>query len=226
MSIIINPPFNYEPVPRVEVEGKRLYLTPDGAKVPSVTTVLSATKDKAHLLAWRQRVGESEATRISTEAAGLGTLFHTHLENFILSKDRPAGTNQVRALATSMADIIIANGLSQITEVWGMEIGLYYPELYAGTTDLIALYKGKPAILDYKTTSKPKKREWIEDYFLQMCAYAAAHNNVYGTDINQAVIFMVSRAGEYQEFVIEGDEFTHYAEMWTLRVAQYYQLNM
>ena len=226
MSIIINPPFKYEPVPRVEVEGKRLYLTPDGSKVPSVTTVLSATKDKTHLLEWRKRVGESEATRISTEAAGLGTLFHTHLENFILGKDRPAGNNQVRQLATSMADIIITNGLSQISEVWGMEIGLYYPELYAGTTDLIALYKGKPAIIDYKTTSKPKKREWIDDYFLQMCAYAAAHNNVYGTDINQAVIFMVSRAGEYQEFVIEGDEFTYYAEMWALRVAQYYQLNM
>jgi genome maintenance exonuclease 1 len=226
MSITINPPFKYEPVPRVEVDGKRLYLTPDGMKVPSVTTVLSATKDKTHLIEWRKRVGDSEATRISTEAAGLGTLFHTHLENFILGKERPTGNNQVRALATSMADIIIANGLSQINEVWGMEIGLYYPELYAGTTDLIALYKGKPAILDYKTTSKPKKREWIDDYFLQMCAYAAAHNNVYGTDINQAVIFMVSRSGEYQEFIIEGDEFTHYAEMWTRRVAQYYQLNM
>ena len=226
MPITINPPYKYDPVPRIEVDGKRLYLTPDGSKVPSVTTVLGATKDKTHLLEWRKRVGDTEATRISTEAAGLGTLFHTHLENHIIGKSRPTGTNQVRTLAASMADIIISNGLSQINEVWGMEIGLYYPELYAGTTDLIAVYNGKPAIIDYKTTTKPKKREWIDDYFLQMCAYAAAHNNVYGTSINQAVIFMVSRAGEYQEFIIQGDEFTHYAEMWTHRVAQYYQLNI
>jgi PD-(D/E)XK nuclease superfamily len=226
MTILINPPFKYHPIPRVEVDGKRLYQTPDGRKVPSVTTVLDKTKDKTFLMEWKKRVGDAEAQRISTESAGLGTLMHTHLENFILGKDRPAGSNQVRIMASKMADVIITNGLSQIPEVWGMEVGLYYPELYAGTTDLIGIYKGRPAIIDYKTTNKPKKKDWIEDYFLQMCAYAAAHNNVYGTDIDQAVIFMCSRNCEYQEFVIKGPEFKDYANKWVERVGRFYELNM
>ena len=224
MTITVKSPFDYQPIPRAESQGRRLYQTPDGAKVPSVTTILSSTGDKSQLIEWRKRVGDAEATRISTEASGLGTLMHTHLENFILGTPRPTGNNQVRQMAETMADVIIERGLSKINEVWGMEIALYYPELYAGTTDLIGIYNGRPAIIDYKTTSKPKKKEWIEDYFIQMSAYAAAHNKVYNTTIDQAVIFMVSRAGEYQEFVIEGSEFETYSTKWAKRVEDYYKL--
>lgn len=224
MSIIINPPFIYQPIPRTESEGKRLYLTPSGDKVPSVTTILGATGDKSHLLEWRKRVGENEAIRISKEASGLGTLMHTHLENYILGIPRPTGTNQVRAMAETMADVIIKNGLSKINEVWGMEIALFYPELYAGTTDLIGIYNNKPAIIDYKTTSKPKKKEWIEDYFTQLAFYGMAHNKMYNTTIDQGVIFMVSRAGEYQEFVVEGKEWEEFERKACARIAQFYQV--
>lgn len=222
MSITINPPYSYQKISRAENEGKRLYLLPDGSKVPSVTTILGATGDKSHLIEWRKRVGDAEATRISTEAAGLGTLMHTHLENFILGEPRPTGNNQVRQMAETMADTIISNGLSQINEVWGMEISLYYPELFAGTTDLIGIYQGKPAIIDYKTTSKPKKKEWIEDYFTQLAFYGMAHNKVYGTTIDQGVIFMVSRAGEYQQFTIAGKEWQEFEYKACKRIDQYY----
>lgn len=225
MSIKINPPYSYQPISRAETDGKRLYLLPDGSKVPSVTTILGATGDKSHLIEWRKRVGDTEANRISTEAAGLGTLMHTHLENFILGEPRPKGNNQVRVMAETMADCIINKGLSQINEVWGMEISLYYPELFAGTTDLIGIYNGKPAIIDYKTTSKPKKREWIDDYFTQLALYGMAHNKVHGTTIDQGVIFMVSRAGEYQEFTVSGNEWKEFEYKAAQRIEQYYAQN-
>jgi genome maintenance exonuclease 1 len=127
-------------------------------------------------------------------------------------------------MAKNMADQIIERGLSRVTEVWGMEASLYYPGLYAGTTDLVGEYDGVPSIMDHKTAKKIKKREWIEDYFVQTCAYALAHNEVYGTNIRQGVIFMVDREQGYETFVISGSEFDHYCELWSQRVNDYYQL--
>jgi genome maintenance exonuclease 1 len=123
-----------------------------------------------------------------------------------------------------MANTIIFDGLGKnVTEYWGVEIPLYCKGLYAGTTDCIAEWRGNPAILDFKQTNKLKKREWIEDYFLQLTAYALAHNETYGTTINQGVILMCSADCNYQEFVIEGDEFSMWTENWLARVEQYYQ---
>lgn len=222
MTVKLNPRYTYQKLDRIENAGPRLYLTPDGARVPSVTTILGQTGDKTALIEWRRRVGEEEANRISKESTGLGTLVHKHVENYILGEARPSGNNLVQVMAKDMADRIIERGLSQVTEVWGMEASLYYPGLYAGTTDLVGEYEGVPAIMDHKTAKKIKKREWIEDYFIQTCAYALAHNAVYGTDIRQGVIFMVDREQGYETFVIKGAEFDHYCDLWTQRVDQFY----
>lgn len=219
--MLLNSRYDYKPLTREEREGRRLYATPSGA-VPSVTTILDSTKDKTFLIEWRKRVGEQQANQISKEASGLGTLMHKHLENYVLGIDRPAGNNTVQVMATAMADTMINQAFPDIDEVWGIEAGLYYPELYAGTTDMVGVHKGKPAIIDHKTSNKPKKREWIEDYFLQCCAYALAHNSMFDTNINKAVVNIIDRDAKLQSFVIEGAEFDSYAEKWASRVDQYY----
>ncbi len=218
----INPRFTYQTLERIESQGPRLYATPDGHRVPSVTTILSQTGDKTALIEWRKRVGDEEANRISRESTGLGTLVHKHVENYILGEARPQGNNLIQILAREMADQIIDRGLSHVTEVWGMEASLYYPGLYAGTTDLVGEYEGEPAIMDHKTATKMKKREWVQDYFVQTCAYALAHNELYGTNIRKGVIFMVSRDKDYSTFVIEGSDFDHYCQLWSQRVDAYY----
>ena len=223
MTINFNPLYNYTKLARIE-GASRLYQTPDGSKVPSVTTILSATADKTFLVAWRKRVGDAEATRISTESAGLGTLVHKHVENFLEGIERPAGNNDVRKLGREMADQIITHGLPDVTEIWGMEVQLYCPGLYAGTTDLVGMYKGVPAIMDHKTAKLMKKPEWMQDYFIQTAAYALAHNEVYNTKINTGALFMVDRNKEYKTFVIEGAEFDKYSDLWLRRVEQYYKL--
>ena len=221
--ITFNPQYKYEKLTRIDGPS-RLYATPDGSKVPSVTTILSSTADKTFLIEWKKRVGEAEAQRISTESAGLGTLVHKHIENFIEGIERPPGSTPIHQLARAMSDQVIENGLTGVDEVWGMEASLYYPGLYAGTTDLCGVYKGKPSIMDHKTAKKMKKPEWMQDYFIQTTAYALAHNEVHGTDIQQGVLFMVDRENQYQTFIIEGAEFKHYSDLWLQRVEQYYKL--
>ena len=126
---------------QVNKNGKRVYETPSGT-TPSVTTILSKTKDQTGLNAWKARVGEQEAQRIVTEAAGVGTALHNNLEKFLAGEKRVPGNNLVHVQANKMADIIIENGISDVDEVWGIEQGLYYPEMYSGTTDLCGVYKG------------------------------------------------------------------------------------
>jgi genome maintenance exonuclease 1 len=220
--MLFNPIYQYQPLKRVESNGSRLYDTPAG-KVASVTTILDSTKDKTFLIEWRKRVGDAEATRISTESAGLGTLMHKHLENYAMGLERPKGNNTVQVMARAMADTMINEAFPLIDEVWGIEAALYYPGLYAGTSDMIGVHQGRPAIIDHKTTKKTKKKEWIEDYFLQCCAYALAHNEVHGTDIKKCVINIIDRDAKLQSFVIEGNEFDHYSVEWTKRIDQFYK---
>jgi hypothetical protein len=219
--------YDFAPLTRETVNGKRHYCTPDGKKLPSVTTILDKTKPQEKVNAlhnWRKRVGEDAATTIVTEAANTGTIMHGMLEEYLLGTARPPGTNFVQKIAYPMAQTIITNGLIHLTECWGTEIPLYYPELYAGTTDGAGLWKNKPAIIDFKQTNKPKKREWIEDYFIQLTFYGEAMNKLYDANIKTGVILMCSRNCEYQEFVIENDEWEFYAnKMWD-RVEQYYHL--
>src|SRR5210317_175273 len=215
--------FEYHSVKQINLEGKRLYEAPDGTKTPSVTTILSKTKDMTHLIAWKKRVGEENAKRITTEAAGVGTAMHSNLERFLCGMQRQPGDNPVHVQANKMAEVIIQNGLVNVDEVWAMEQSLYFPGLYSGTTDLCGVFKGKPAIMDHKQTNKPKKEEWVEDYKLQLVAYALAHNEVYGTDIKTGVVFMCSRDLQYQQFEVTEETFPKYRDMWLDKVEEYYK---
>lgn len=230
---------NYTPPPFVEkiqykkcvqindpVTKKRVYQTPDGEKLPSVTTILSSTKDMTHLIEWRKRIGEEKAKQITTEAAGVGTAMHSNLERFIAGVQRQPGNNPVHVQANKMADVIIANGLANVSEIWAMEQSLYFPGLYSGTTDLVAVYKGNPSVCDYKQTNKPKKEEWIEDYKLQLTAYIMAHNEVYNTDIKEGHVFMCSRDLQYQQFDLWPDEYDFWKNRWLNKVEEYYTIGM
>lgn len=235
MSLLISK-YNYNTLTRDESTGKRLYSTPDGFKVPSVTTILEKTKPaeaREALANWRKSVGEAKANQITTEAANRGTRMHTFLEKFIKGEElRDSLSNPYAQQSLLMAKKVIADGFGPISEVWGSEVPLYFPELYAGTTDCVGMHNGDQAILDFKQSNKPKRIEWIEDYFLQLTAYALAHNEVHGTNIRKGVIMMCVRPPEiapgqwgepqYQQFVLEPKDFDMWVGKWCDRVEQYY----
>tara|TARA_R110000751_G_scaffold29442_2_gene75747 strand:+ start:858 stop:1568 length:711 start_codon:yes stop_codon:yes gene_type:complete len=209
---------------RETIDGKRHYAI-KSEKLPSVTTILSATQDPsktAGLDAWRKRMGEENATRIVDESAARGTAMHKILEKYILEEGYLDLTN-VGKEAHNMAIRVIEQGLCNVTEYYGLECTLFYPGLYAGATDLIAHHKGEMAVVDFKQTNKPKKREWIEDYCTQLAAYGMAHDYMHKTDISKAVIMMCSKDNFYQEFIIKGDEYRQYKYKWLERVSQFYE---
>lgn len=218
----INPLYDYSACKRVQNGNERAYMDAHGKKAPSVTTILSKTKDLTHLLEWKKRVGEATAAQITKESADLGTTMHTHLEMHLRGQDRPGGTNLGRVMAKNMADVIIDQGLCKLDEVWGLEVPLMFDTFWAGTTDLVGVHDGEPAIMDFKTTRKPKKREYVEDYRLQTVAYAAAHNWQFNTEIKKCVIFMCSQNLEYQEFVWRADEYNQNLLDWLDRVHSYF----
>ena len=214
----------YPKTVREAIEGKRHYVIKT-EKLPSVTTILSATEsaEKREALArWRESKGEEIATRIVDESAARGTAMHKILEKYILQQGYVDLTT-VGQQAHNMAIRVIEQGLCNVPEYYGTECTLYYPGLYAGQTDLVAVHKGKDAIIDFKQTNKPKKREWIEDYCLQLAAYAMAHNFIYKTQIEKGVIMMCSKDNFYQEFVVEGKEFQKYKHNFLRRVDEYYK---
>jgi len=222
--MILNFKYKYPKSMRELIEGKRHYAI-DQDKLPSVTTIISATQsaEKRQKLAdWRKRVGEDSATRIVDSAGARGTAMHKILEEYIKG-DGYMDLTTVGQEAHNMAKVVIEQGLSNVTEVFGLEATLYYPGLYAGATDLIALHKGDLAICDFKQTNKPKKREWIEDYCVQLAAYTMAHNYVYKTNISKGVIMMCSKDNYYQEFIIQGLEMKKYMHQWLKRIDQYYE---
>jgi genome maintenance exonuclease 1 len=218
--------YNYVSLNKQTINGSRKYATPDGEHLPSVTTILDATKSeesKQALQNWRKRIGVVKAQEITTEAAGRGTRMHKWLENYVKTGNTgEPGSNPYSIQSHQMASSIIAQGLIKCNEYWGTEVSLYFPKIYAGTTDLCGVHEGADAILDFKQTNKFKKREWIDDYFIQLTAYANAHNEVYGTKIRKGVILMCTADNIYQEFIIEGTEFDKYSDMWFKRVEQYY----
>lgn len=232
--------YNYTPISRESIEGRRLYATPDGSKVPSVTTILDKTKPIEKIQAlqnWKKRVGEEKAQAIVTEAAGRGTRMHKYLEDYITHGVlNDPGSNPYSKQSHAMARHIISEGLKNVNEVWGVEVPLYFPGLYAGTTDGCGLHLNEESILDYKQTNKPKKQEWIEDYYLQLTAYALAHNEVHGTNIRKGVVLMcvspklneqliMTEEPKYQEFILKPEEFNYWEKRWWDRVEQYYKQN-
>ncbi len=197
-------------------------------KLPSVTTILSATQSdekRASLEKWKEKVGMFEAERVKNKAANRGTAMHSILESHILGEGLLDLTNLGQE-AHKMANTIIDQGLKDLEEIWGSEVTLYYPGLYAGATDLCGVYMGRESIVDFKQTNKPKRAEWIEDYKLQMAAYATAHNYVYGTDIDQGVILMCTPDCFFQRFIVNGSEFREYKWKWLEKVDQYYNLKL
>ena len=228
--------YNYTPISRETVNGKRHYCLPNGKKVPSVTTILDKTKSsesREALANWKKRVGEQQAQQITTEAANRGTRMHSYLETYVMMDDlKPLPSNPFAHPSWFMAAEIILHGLGQVDEFWGVEVPVYYSGLYAGPTDCVGLWNGKPAIIDFKQSNKVKKREWIEDYFLQLAAYALAHDEMTGTEINQGVILMAVQpklledqtytTPQYLEFVVADEEFAHWKNEWIKRVELYY----
>jgi genome maintenance exonuclease 1 len=212
--------FEYKSIRQVNEESGRKYEV-DGTLLPSVTTVLSATKsakDRASLAKWRSNVGAEEADRILQEALTIGDKLHQNMEYYLKEQREPEGPVLVRL----MSKILIQKGLSNIDEWWGVEVPLYYDGLYAGTTDAVGIYKGKPCIIDFKNSRKKKKLEWIGDYRCQLAAYALAHNHTHGTDINEGVILMATRDCEFLEFHITGEMFKESVDMWVSRLEQFY----
>ena len=223
-----NNSYRYPKTVRELIEGQRHYVIDHShitEKLPSVTTILSATQSeekRESLKAWRERVGEEEATRIVDQSGARGTAMHKILEKYILEEGYLDET-EVGKQAHNMAIRVIEQGLCNVTEYYGTECTLYYPGLYAGQTDLVAMHKGDIAIIDFKQTNKPKRREWIDDYFLQLSAYAMAHNFIYKTGITKGVVMMCSKDNFYQEFVVEGEEFKQYAHKFLGRVDEYFR---
>ena len=219
--------YDYPRCVRSLVEGKRKYEVA-GERLPSVTTILKNTEseDKKESLArWKAKVGEVEAERVKNVAATRGTAMHTYLEHYVKGGNVLDLTDVGRE-ASGMGETIIEKGFPDLEEVWGVECTLHYPGLYAGQTDLCGIYQGRESIIDFKQSNKPKKAEWIDDYKLQLVAYAMAHDQVYGTRIEQGVILMCTPDNFYQRFLVNGSEFRKWKWEWLRRIDAYYGKNM
>jgi ATP-dependent exoDNAse (exonuclease V) beta subunit len=213
--------YNYAELKRKE-GGSRLYLTPDGESLPSVTTVLSKTQDKSFLKEWKARVGEKKAEEIVANSSAIGTALHLYIEHLV-NKHAYEDLTPVGVKAKAMAQVIIDHkeGINKITDVWGSEVHLYYPGKYAGTADMIALYDGRPTIIDFKQTNRPKKREWIQNYLMQLAAYAMAHNKLFNTEIDQGIILMCSQDLLFQKFELSGENFVRAGDAFMKKLDAY-----
>ena len=211
--------YNYAELKRQDGDS-RLYLTPDGEALPSVTTVLSKTKDKTFLKKWRQKVGEKKAEQIIKDSAQIGTALHLYIERFV-NGEQYKDLTKIGIQAEKMAKKIIDESFKDLTEIWGSEVHLYYPGRYAGTTDMIGVYKGRPTIIDFKQTNRPNKREWVQDYLMQLSAYAVAHNKLFNTEIDQGVVLMCSRDLTYQRFELLGENFTRATDAFMKKLDLY-----
>ena len=226
--MILNTKFNYPKSIRAYTNGRRMYDV-NSEKLPSVTTILNATKsesDKAKLEEWRKRVGTKAADLISKQALSRGSSMHDFLEKFILNQLNLdlLGDN---SLEKQMADQIIENGLrNDLSEVYGVEATLYYPGKYAGAADLLGIYMGKETILDFKTGTKPRRDEWNDEYYLQLGAYSLAHNKVYGTNINQGIILLCTKDLMFQRFIVDAERLKDCQKRFLERVELYKSMKL
>jgi len=218
-----NKRFKYPTSSRSVIRGSRHYDLGQ-EKLPSVTAILSATQSAekiASLAKWKERVGSIEADKIRDSAATRGTAMHAFLEDYLLGKDR-VDLTPVGQEARIMGQRIVDRGLADLNEIWGSEVTLYYPGLYAGATDLAGIYNSAESIIDFKQSNKPKRKEWISDYFIQLAAYAMAHNYVYNTRITQGVILMCTKDNFFQKFIVDGQEFISFQHQFLRKIDQYY----
>jgi hypothetical protein len=214
--------------------GGRVYNTPHGHQVPSVTTILS-TLPKDGLVQWRERVGDEEADRITEEACNIGTNMHDRLEGYVSNylqgrPNDPPETDEDR-IALQMAENMKRFGLPDLDEVWGIEEALYCEHLYAGRTDLIGVYMGKSAIIDYKSARRWKRPDWVESYRMQIAAYNFCHKAMFGEGMESGVILIAVRPSDnpyskqkaLQRFVLNKSELDRYEDKWLSLVEKYYK---
>ena len=219
-----NKKYNYVRVSRSEDQGSRTYDVA-GTKLPSVTTILARTKDQSYLDRWKAKVGHEEAERIKNLSSKRGTSMHKFIEKHITG-DGYDDLTEIGTQAKPMAQKIIDIGLTPVTEYYGSEVSLYYPGLYAGSTDLVCLHNDKETIVDFKQANKPKREDWIEDYYLQIGAYAMAHDYVYGSNIEQGVIMVCTPDLYFQEFKFDGEMMQKYRHQFLKRLSQFYGRNV
>ena len=228
--IIIEKRFEYPIIQRNDSPNGRFYVSPEGDALPSVTTILSATKSAENVKVlenWKKRVGQKNAEDIRNGAAALGQIIHGKLEKYLLGEQLTWGTNYIHKLAHVMTETIINQGFKNVQKIFGLEIALYFYNLYAGTTDLIGQINEEIYILDFKNTLRMKKEEWLEDYYTQLVAYALAHNFMFGTNINRGRIMMVARPDvnnvcEYKEFDLDPIKFSKYEDIWLKKLEQFH----
>ena len=217
-----NSKYNYLEGRQINEDGGRIYDVA-GYRLPSVTSILSRTKDQGFLKDWRAKIGDKEADRIMNLSSGRGTAMHKYLESHIQEIGYEDLTDTGRQ-AKSMAEKVIEIGLAPVDEYYGSEVTMYYPGLYAGQTDLVCMHNGEDTIVDFKQANRPKKKEWIEDYYLQIAAYAMAHDYVHKSKINKGVIMVCTPDLYYQEFVITGAELRQYKHKFLKRLDMYHDL--
>jgi genome maintenance exonuclease 1 len=213
--------YDYQKYTRQEEHGSRTYNVGE-KKIPSVTTILSATQSeekKASLDRWRERVGYQEAQRITQQAATRGTEMHYVLENYIDGKGY-LNLSSEGAQARLMAHEIVQN-LEKLKVVWGNEVSLAYDDRWAGATDVVGLYDDQPTIIDFKQSNKPKREEYVEDYYYQIAAYSLAHKKQYGS-ITQGLICICTKDKLYQEFKMNEVKLSEYEDKWLERVEKYH----
>ena len=216
--------YKYPASTRSLIQGNRHYDV-NQEMLPSVTTILAETQSiekRQSLAKWRQKIGENVANKYVEEAARRGTALHEYLE-YYLRNEKILDLSDEGQAARSMGQAIIDQGLHDLSEIWWSEVTLFYPGLYAGQTDLCGVYQNRESIVDFKQTNKPKRKEWIEDYFLQLAAYAMAHDIIYNTCVEQGVILMCSKDGFFQKFTSNGEEFTSFKHKFLKKVGEFYQ---
>ena len=216
-----NDKYTYVDATRIEEHGSRLYDV-NGSRLPSVTTILGATKNQQFLKEWKAKVGEQEAERIKNLSSRRGTSMHKFLEHYVLGTGYDDLT-ELGQKAKAMADKVIEVGLAPVEEYYGSEVTLYYPGLYAGSTDLVCIHNGKDTVVDFKQSNTPKRADWIEDYFMQIAAYAMAHDYVHNSQIKQGVIMICTPDLYYQEFKVEGAELRSWKHKFLKRLDMYYE---
>ena len=214
--------YNYVRVPRSDDEGNRTYDV-QGAKLPSVTTILSRTKDQGYLKKWKAKVGEAQAEVIKNISSKRGTSMHKYIEAFILEKGYEDMTS-LGQQAKTMAHKVIEMGLTPVEEYYGSEVTLYYPGLYAGSTDLVCVHNEMDTIIDFKQSNSPKRKEWIEDYYMQIAAYAMAHDYIHGSNIEQGIIMVCTPDLYMQEFRFQGAELRMWKHKFLARLNEYYEM--
>jgi len=224
--MIWNNKFKYPKSSRSIEDGQRKYLF-DDTKLPSVTSILQATKseeEKAALENWRQRVGYAEANKIKTTASNRGTHLHSYIEDFLKGRINESFFESNEQYKNMAKEIIDKGIKGKLEEIYGIETTLHYPEKYAGTADLVGIYQGQETIIDFKQANKPKKVDYIQDYFLQLGAYTLAHNVVYKTNITSGIILLCTVDNLFQDFKIEGKELTMYQNLFLERVKKFNEL--